>query len=95
MNKDAAEKKGKRSEVNSVYHYLAMCALFHLMHSYLVILITSYQGLHHRSSGVNKYLDFFSIDLMLPPKKELVFGRKSNVMNFVFLMDLACRNFLL
>ena len=87
MNKDAAERKGKRSEVNSVYHCLAMCALFHLMHSY--------QGLHHRSSGVNKYLDFFSIDLMLPPKKELVFGRKSNVMNFVFLMDLACRNFLL
>ena len=86
MNKDAAERKGKRSEVNSVYHYLAMCALFHLMHSY--------QGLM-RSSGVNKYLDFFSIDLMLPPKKESVFGRKSNVMSFVFLMDLACRNFLL
>ena len=33
MNKDAAERKGKRSEVNSVYHYLAMCALFHLMHT--------------------------------------------------------------
>ena len=64
MNKDAAERKGKRSEVNSVYHYLAMCALFHLMHSY--------QQLHHRSSGMNKYLDFFSVDLMLPPKKELV-----------------------
>ena len=88
MNKDAAERKGKRSEVNSVDHCLAMCALFHLMYSY--------QVLHHRSSGVNKYLDFFSIDLMLPPKKELVFGRKSNVMSFVFLMDLAaCRNFLL
>ena len=87
MNKDAAERKGKRSEVNSVDHCLAMCALFHLMYSY--------QVLHHRSSGVNKYLDFFSIDLMLPPKKELVFGRKSNVMNCVFLMDLACRNFLL
>ena len=61
MNKDAAERKGKRSEVNSVDHCLAMCALFHLMYSY--------QVLHHRSSGVNKYLDFFSIDLMLPPER--------------------------